>query len=156
MSWEMRIETIALSMDASCIAILSMLVCMVFKHLDLGSTQVLTLDWLVSVESVKVLWLTLYQFLFIITSWFSRDEERWLRWWITSDCMMIDRLTGGILSNWEGVLKFITREKFHFWIAPIGNIIVALNLSLQEDQNRYKFCLIWTSGSGIFILSSHM
>ena len=40
MSWEMRIETIELPMDASCIAVLSMSKMGYIQQLDLGSSPV--------------------------------------------------------------------------------------------------------------------
>ena len=70
MSWEMRIETIALSMDALHIVVFSMLGCMVFNNLIWD--QVWLRFYLCTefglVESGKVLWLTLNQFFFIISS----------------------------------------------------------------------------------------
>ena len=119
MSWEKWIVTIALQMDSSCTAVLP-----ISRMYDVSSTWSLGIKsdssslfdymgWILSMESGKVVWLTLDQFFFIIHISVQqiRDEIQ------DGSCrqvgMMMDGLAGGILPSWEGVLKLATRAKLH-------------------------------------------
>ncbi len=91
MSWEKRIETIALKMDNLCIVVLPMSRMHGVQQLDrsrsslIGSTPGYV-DRLLSAESGKVLWITLNRSFLLSISIFSKDEMRcrdstwWLGW----------------------------------------------------------------------------
>jgi len=120
-SWENRIGTISLRMDASCTIILAMSSMHDVQHLDRSGSSLIRVLALVmwtdlSVESGKILWLTLNQFLLLSISIFNRVETRCKdsTWW--QDGMMIDGhiLASGILPSWERVLNCENRAKFHY------------------------------------------